>query len=390
MASMTPDPVLPGTDVGSVVGPDILGDSALGDVTLAQPAHHRSGLPRLPLSPAIVAGSFASRLGAHDPYPDWSASRLLREAADTSAGEKKFAYSNLGGAVAGHTLAIAADEKYPTLMQDRIFGPIGMDHTIVATSWEDLPDGRVTGSDSQGRTQSPWVSPGFAPAGIGTWSTAEDLGILLASILDGNAPGLEATRPEVSIDSEGAYAIGKFWLTSEHNGQTITWHNGGTDGFRSWMGFDRDAGTGVAILSAGHRDLEDLGLYLLGAGEAPDDQGWALPGWLGIGVVILLTLGVWRIWRAALRARQGKGTDLVGVAGLGIESLIILTIGWVLGPWTTLPWTVWSAIAAATLVGLGGLIWWNRDAKWFHGSKWRALNTVVNLGLAAVVVVLIL
>ncbi|WP_186314716.1 hypothetical protein [Corynebacterium glyciniphilum] len=29
----------------------------------------------------------------------------------------------------------------------------------------------------------------------------------------------------------------------------MTWHNGGTDGYRSYLGFDRDSGEGIIMLS---------------------------------------------------------------------------------------------------------------------------------------------
>jgi hypothetical protein len=35
--------------------------------------------------------------------------------------------------------------------------------------------------------------------------------------------------------------IGLGWFTDRAHDRTITWHNGGTGGFSSWVGFDRDA-----------------------------------------------------------------------------------------------------------------------------------------------------
>jgi CubicO group peptidase (beta-lactamase class C family) len=266
-----------------------------------------------------------------------------------------------------------------------------MDHTTVVVSREGgLPPNRVVGSDEYGRVQSPWVSPGFAPAGVGVWSTAADLGVLLDAILEGSAPGLAATRPNTEIESEGAYGIGYFWLGSQKGDQTITWHDGATGGFQSWMGFDRDAGTGVVLLAAGQSaDLHELGIHLIGAGEPPVAQGSSFPGWSGIGGLFVLAFATWRTARAANRARQGQGTDLVGVITLSAEALGILTLGWVLGPWTALPWAIWSVVAAATLTALLGLVWWSRDAEWFGGGIGRAINMAVSVTLAVVFFVLV-
>jgi hypothetical protein len=47
------------------------------------------------------------------------------------------------------------------------------------------------------------------------------------------------------------------------HGRSITWHNGGTGGFRSWLGLDRDAGTGAVVLSAISASVDRAGFRLL-------------------------------------------------------------------------------------------------------------------------------
>jgi len=52
---------------------------------------------------------------------------------------------------------------------------------------------------------------------------------------------------------------------STSGGKTIVWHNGGTGGYRSFIGFNRAARTGVVVLSnAGTvAGIDDIGLHLL-------------------------------------------------------------------------------------------------------------------------------
>lgn len=45
----------------------------------------------------------------------------------------------------------------------------------------------------------------------------------------------------------------------------MTWHNGGTGGFRSFVGLDRAGGVGVAVLSATARGVDGPGFALLAA-----------------------------------------------------------------------------------------------------------------------------
>ena len=60
-----------------------------------------------------------------------------------------------------------------------------------------------------------------------------------------------------------AVRIGAAWLVMEHRGRRVTWHNGGTGGFRSWVGVDREAGTGVAVVTATTRSVDRPGFALL-------------------------------------------------------------------------------------------------------------------------------
>ncbi|XVV00413.1 hypothetical protein ACQPW3_23570 [Actinosynnema sp. CA-248983] len=57
--------------------------------------------------------------------------------------------------------------------------------------------------------------------------------------------------------------IGAAWLTIERHGRTITWHNGGTGGFRTWLGLDRAATTAAVVLSATAVPVDHHGFGLL-------------------------------------------------------------------------------------------------------------------------------
>jgi D-alanyl-D-alanine-carboxypeptidase/D-alanyl-D-alanine-endopeptidase len=58
--------------------------------------------------------------------------------------------------------------------------------------------------------------------------------------------------------------MGLGWLLNSANGKEIAIHDGGTGGFRSFIGFDPKARIGVVVLSNGTRSgVEDIGLHLL-------------------------------------------------------------------------------------------------------------------------------
>ena len=48
-------------------------------------------------------------------------------------------------------------------------------------------------------------------------------------------------------------------MTLEAKGRTVTWHNGATGGFSSWLGLDRETGTAAILLSATTGSLDHHG-----------------------------------------------------------------------------------------------------------------------------------
>lgn len=230
--------------------------------TLRELAQHRSGLPRLESGIGPPARQVLADLTGSDPY-DGDAADVFAVAARAGApGGAGPAYSNLGASVLGDALAARQRTDYPTLLRDRIVRPLGLTGTEVVTDPSELPAGRAEGTDGDsGRHLDPWIAPGWAPAGTGVWSTANDLGTLAARLLDGTAPGAAAMDP--TGDYRDGDRIGLFWITSEERGRQVTWHNGATGGFRSYVGLDRSANRAVVVLSASSLDVDDAGGDLL-------------------------------------------------------------------------------------------------------------------------------
>lgn len=234
-------------------------DDRLGAATLADLATHRSGLLSVKLA-HVTTGTRAALSGT-DPYSEDTAWVLATAREDAPEGGGEPAYSNLGAAAAGNLVAELAGASYPGLLRERVLGPLGMDATTVVTDEHDLPDDRARGTSASGTHQAPWIAEGWAPAGIGPWSTTPDLARLVAALADGSAPGADATDPVTKFsDNE---QIGLFWLTSTFDGRAVTWHNGGTGGFSSFVGFERETGRGVVVLANTDADVDAQALELL-------------------------------------------------------------------------------------------------------------------------------
>jgi len=146
-----------------------------------------------------------------------------------------------------------------------------MTSTTVAATPADLPAGRAEPVRGSGAQAAPWTAAGWAPAGIGTWSTAADLARLSTALLEGSAPGARALEP---VDEyTGDRRIGLHWIVSpltadDGDEHVLTWHNGGTGGSSTFVGLDRERGRAVVVLAATDRSVDDAALDLL-LQEAP-------------------------------------------------------------------------------------------------------------------------
>lgn len=237
------------------------GHGEVGSVSLGSLAIHRSGLPGLPPGMHPLRRNIKFLIRGDNPYGD-SLPGLLNQTRDLRLGKARPRYSNLGFQLLGHAVAAAAGSSYEQLLQD-VQGP-GFWAPALA---EDLGPADLLGFSRFGRPMHPWVGEAVAPAG-GIRATINTMRGFLSSVLDGTARGLSALEPVA--DFTARVRIGAGWITLEHLGREIAWHNGSTGGFSSWMGLDRDAGTGVVVLSAAHRSVDREGFRLLTEFATPE------------------------------------------------------------------------------------------------------------------------
>ncbi|MEV8306865.1 serine hydrolase domain-containing protein [Streptomyces flavidovirens] len=251
-------------------------DPATAAATVVDLATHMSGLPRLPRrGPMGFLRGLRAAAGGGNPYNGLPADQLIDKAlATASAGRRgKFAYSNLGMALLGTALAQSLGRDYPAVLHEYVLAPLSMNSTHVASSPDTLPEYRAQPHFRDGTPVSPWLSVGYAPAGVGVWSTAEDMARLLAALACGAAPGQSATLPRAAAVPGNRIGLG--WLVSEEHGRDRLWHNGATGGSASFLALDRhrdpavSGPRGVVVLSNTEYPVDGLGKALLDEFSAP-------------------------------------------------------------------------------------------------------------------------
>lgn len=249
--------VRPETTLGELLP---LADSPAAGITLTALASHRSGVPRT-IGGQVIRRTLAYYRHGADPYDQ----PLSEFYADARAAQLKkpgrARYSNAGFQLLGHALAAAARCSYAELVRVRLAEPLGLSPFYVPRSAADLLPTSVHGHRRQ-REVSPWASDAVGPAG-GVRASIEAMATFAKALLNSTAPGMAALDP-VADFAGPAVRIGAGWIVTDRRARgVLTWHNGGTGGFRSWLGLRRDAGVAVVVLGASTRSVDSLGLALL-------------------------------------------------------------------------------------------------------------------------------
>ncbi|SHN74805.1 serine hydrolase domain-containing protein [Cryptosporangium aurantiacum] len=351
-------------------------DPAVGAVTLAELASHRSGLPRLGGGPTQVFRSAWAALRGANPYGE-DVDDILRQAAETSVGGGRgdVRYSNFGMALLGQALAARTGTPYTELVTERVLRPLGMNDTTLTGA------DSARGSTASGRPVEAWSGVGYAPAGTGVRSTAADLAKLVTALLDGSAPGADAATPRFADDES---RIGYAWFTDDG----ITWHNGGTRGFRSYVGFDRDSGRGVVVLGNTDRDVDWIGRRLLGDGDA--EPSAAGPGlWQAAVTATLLLFAI--IMLPTLAFRTGRAVDRLRAVSAVLSTVVVLLVAHRLGDWIAVPPPLWAVAAGVAAAGAGLIVFRWRDIptlasgpawmRWSGLAASAALSLVVGVAI---------
>jgi D-alanyl-D-alanine-carboxypeptidase/D-alanyl-D-alanine-endopeptidase len=238
-------------------------------ITLLDLTTQMSGLPRMPdnFRPKDVT----------NPYADYTAEQMFEFlgrhelARDIGA---QFEYSNLGVGLLGQALTHRAGKSYDALVQERILKPLKMDHSGVAlTPW--MRTHLAKGHNAQGNVTSNWDIPAFAGAGA-LRSTMNDM-LLFARANLGILATAQQSSPEIrrlqglmqqthkiqkSIGRADT-SIGMGWVVQTVKDREVVWHNGGTGGYRTWMGLDKAQKVAAIVLTNSSLSNDDLGFELI-------------------------------------------------------------------------------------------------------------------------------
>jgi CubicO group peptidase (beta-lactamase class C family) len=226
-------------------------------ITLGTLSDHTSSLPRLATNmPYSVPDN---------PYSDYTVELLydfLNEYTLTREVGSQFEYSNLAVGMLGFLLAEYGKTTYEALLNKTITAPLKMKETAVTLS--DKMKQNLAPGHSMGEVVSNWDITYFPGMG-GIRSSVHDMLLFLSANMELSKSQLtpamklaQTIRHTKSFDG-----VGLGWLHTQSSSGDILWHNGGTGGYRAFLGFIKETGKGVVVLTNSDAGVDDIGLHLL-------------------------------------------------------------------------------------------------------------------------------
>lgn len=155
-----------------------------------------------------------------------------------------FCYSNYGYAILGEIIETIYDTDYTSLINDFVLRELGLTNTKVSDQAGDL------GNYWDWKEDDAYLAAGAITSNI------NDMLSYAQMQLESNSYFLECHKSLVSIDASTKNykimdihmdEIGMAWIIDNENG--IVWHNGGTGDYNCYLGFHKETGTAVVILS---------------------------------------------------------------------------------------------------------------------------------------------
>jgi CubicO group peptidase (beta-lactamase class C family) len=198
----------------------------------------------------------------------------------------RWSYSNSGYVVLGLIVGKVSGESFPGFLHERIFAPLGMNHTLAYVNGTNEVPNRAYGHS---RKNDGWVETDQSPTSAtlgdgGVYSNLEDLAMwdnalahytLLpkaemrealtpVKLADGSVPQWSSDSADTNPQTDKFLSYGFGWFLNPYRGKERMWHYGESIGFKTAI--DRfDNGGLTAIILSNRSDVDPQPLALQAA-----------------------------------------------------------------------------------------------------------------------------
>jgi CubicO group peptidase (beta-lactamase class C family) len=261
-------------------------------ITVRNLLNHTSGLPDYEDLMDVDEKAKGPRWSPEKQIQDAEVLELLKkEKSGKSAPGTSWAYSNSGYVVLGLIVAKVSGKPYGAFLQERIFAPLKMNHTIVYQEGKNEVANRAFGHSKEGNAlkEIDQSSTSATLGDGGMYSNLEDLtkwddalrdhallsekefqpALTPVKLNDGSDPHwpLEPNDDNLHPGKPVSYGFG--WFLDPFQGHPRMWHTGSTMGFRTVIERFTEAGNLTVIILCNRTDLDPEKLALQVAGYYP-------------------------------------------------------------------------------------------------------------------------
>jgi len=226
----------------------------ISTIKIEQLLNHTSGLPSMPSPPKeVVPGRDAFEKYGHDNLLD-----DLRKIQLQSKPGEKFSYSNLGFATLGLVIEKITGKPFKSTLGEFIASA-----RLSSTSVDPAMINKTNQTQGFARGQSVdyILLDAMAPAGI-LKSSASDMA-KYAQLFFHKAGSPIPLVEKITFTDVNKIHIGLSWLIRDTAEGAVYFHNGGTVGYRSFIGIDPKSGKALIVLSNSATDVTSLGFSLM-------------------------------------------------------------------------------------------------------------------------------
>jgi len=228
--------------------------AAWSKVTIRHLLTHRSGIPSYTDIPA-----FFDKEARLDRTPE-EIIALTRDKALQFEPGSKYSYDNSGYILLGYVIEKVSGQPYADYLQGHVFGPLGMAHSgydVSATVLHHRAAGYLTGKDGVVQN-APFLAMSLPYAAGSLYSNVDDL-LTWDQALYAAKPLTAASLADMFTDHGDHYGYG--WEINQTDGRRVWSHNGGINGFHTFIARYPDQKLTVIVLS----NLMDAPVEKIGA-----------------------------------------------------------------------------------------------------------------------------
>ncbi|MCT2536828.1 beta-lactamase family protein [Aquibacillus koreensis] len=217
-------------------------------VTIRHLTTHTSGLPSLPFT--FTMKLLLSKRVRNNPYIYFTNEDMIKflQKFKFNPEKRNFTYSNLGLGLLGYILAKEYGNEYENVIKQEITEELKATDTAIHLSASQKAR-LIPGFNHKNKQVNNWDFKSLEAAGA-LRSTITDQLAFLESHIESNKNHfnsiLSETHHVLHEHTDGMH-VGMNWIINKE--KNVIWHNGGTAGYSSFMGFNKDRKMGVVVLS---------------------------------------------------------------------------------------------------------------------------------------------